>query len=206
AGRNEPTEAGVEGAKKILEIVGQLGPRDVSPCLLSGGGSALLPLPVEPVPPAEKPALTNAPSAAEANTDQINPGRKQLRPIKGGGLARACTAGQLITLITSDVIGDPLETIASGPTVADSGTPSEALSVLEQLGIPRDTAPRAFAYLEQQAAQPSAPLPIRTQVHHEVIGNNAVAVDAAGMEAERRGYSHAMHVADEFEGAAEEVG
>jgi glycerate-2-kinase len=143
----------------------------------------------------------------------LNTVRKQLSKIKGGGLARSCRAGRMITLIISDVLGDPLDTIASGPTVEDPGTPQDAVNVLEkyrarEAGI----SDKVFAALEKvaanakrAAASPKKPPP-KCQVTNVVIGNNATAVDAAGQEAERRGYSHAMLAAKQLEGPAEEIG
>ena len=156
---------------------------------------------------ADKQAITRFLSGAGANIAELNTVRKQLSRIKGGGLARHCQAGRLIALIISDVSGDPLDLIASGPTVLDSSTPEDALAILDKYRAPQaNIAPRVFAYL-QQAAATRKPLPAPTcQVQNVVIGNNAVAVDAAGIEAERRGYSHAMTSARQLEGPAEEVG
>jgi hydroxypyruvate reductase len=204
AGQNEPTQAGVAGTKRILEIVSQLGPRDLCICLISGGGSALLPAPVEGVSLADKQALTRFLSGAGANIRELNTVRKQLSQIKGGGLAAACKAGTSVTLIISDVLGDPLDVIASGPTVLDSSTPADALAVLGRFD-PQRTHVAAIIYLALDAAQPRQAVPA-CRVINEVIGNLAVAVDAAGIEAERRGYSHAMLVARELEGPAEEIG
>ena len=209
AGVNEPTAEGVLGAEEILEIVRGLGPQDLCFCLISGGGSALLPAPVEGVSLAEKQAVTRLLSAGGANIQELNTVRKQLSRIKGGGLARACGAGRLIALIISDVLGDPLDVIASGPTVPDRSTPTEALAILEKyLRGNESLAPAALAYLRRQAVVRSEnhSHSIQTQVTNLVIGNNAVAVDAAGVEAERRGYSHAMDAATKLEGPAEEVG
>ena len=208
AGINEPTTDGVYGAEKILEIVRGLGPQDLCFCLISGGGSALLPAPVEGVSLAEKQALTRLLSAGGANIQELNTVRKQLSRIKGGGLARACRAGRLISLIISDVLGDPLDVIASGPTVTDRSTPAEALAILERyLRGNESLAPAALAYLRAQAVVRGANHShTPSNVTNRVIGNNAVAVDAAGVEAERRGYSHAMDAATKLEGPAEEVG
>ncbi|MHB8899601.1 MAG: glycerate kinase type-2 family protein [Thermoguttaceae bacterium] len=205
AGINEPTEAGVEGARRILELATQLGPDDLCLCLISGGGSALAPAPADAVTLADKLAVTRHLSAAGANIEQLNIVRKQLSRIKGGGLARACRAGRLWALIISDVLGNPLDVISSGPTVPDRGTPQMALEVLEQFhareaGIDA----RVFDYLRSKSRKPAEPPTCR--VHNQVIGSNATAVDAAGMEAERLGYSHAMVSAAESEGPAEEVG
>ena len=205
AGVNEPTPAGVAGAKEILRIVQTLGSNDLCLALISGGGSALMPAPVEAVSLADKLAITRHLSAAGANIEELNTVRKQLSRLKGGGLWRACRAGRLAALIISDVLGDPLEIIASGPTVEDSSTPAAALAILQRYqaraaGVPQTV----FDYL---AARPGAPQPRPAcRAWNLIIGNNATAVDAAGLEAERLGYSHAMTSAARSEGAAEEVG
>jgi len=204
AGLNEPTEEGVAGTAEILRLVESLGPDDLCLCLISGGGSALMPAPIEGITLADKQAVTRHLSAAGANIQQLNTVRKQLSRIKGGRLAAACRAGRLATLIISDVIGDPLDVIASGPTVSDSSTPREAIEVLEQFGA-REAGISPAVFDALQRAKPST-TPIGDRVQNVVIGNNAVAVDAAGMEAERLGYSHAMTAAAKLEGAAELVG
>jgi len=204
AGRNEPTAEGVLGAEKILKIASSLGPRDLCICLISGGGSALLPAPANGISLADKQALTRHLSAAGANIEQLNIVRKQLSRIKGGGLARACGAGRLMALVISDVLGDPLEIIASGPTVFDRSTPQEALAVLEKFGA-LEIAPAATNYLQSRLNEPPFSS-FAAHVTNQIIGNNAVAVDAAGSEAERRGYSHAMFASRELEGAAEGIG
>src|SRR5205814_2841224 len=97
AGVNEPTTEGVFGAENILEIVSSIGANDLCICLISGGGSALMPAPVQGVSLTEKQAITRMLSAGGANIEELNTVRKQLSRIKGGGLARACRAGRLIT-------------------------------------------------------------------------------------------------------------
>jgi hydroxypyruvate reductase len=205
AGVNEPTEEGASDAREILRLVSSLSRDDLCIALVSGGASALLPAPVDEISLADKLAVTRHLSAAGATINELNTVRKQLSRIKGGGLARACLAGRLITLIISDVLGDPLDIIASGPTVPDPGTPRQALEILERFGAREaGISPRVFDYLrhkpQQTAASPSC------EVTNIVIGNNATAVEAAGMEAERLGYSHAMTSARTSEGAAEDVG
>ena len=205
AGVNEPTEAGVEGTEKILSLVEALGPNDLCLCLISGGGSALTPAPAAGITLADKQAVTRHLSAAGANIEELNVVRKQLSRIKGGGLARACGAGQLMALIISDVLGNPLDVISSGPTTPDSGTPQMALDVLERFDAREaGISPRVFDYLGTKPNEP--PAPPRCRVHNEIIGSNATAVDAAGMEAERLGYNHAMISATQSEGLAEDVG
>ena len=132
AGINEPTEEGARGVKQILELVAGLGEKDVCVVLLSGGGSALLPAPVAAITLADKQQVTRMLMHAGATIDELNCVRKQLSLVKGGGLARATQAGLVMTLIISDVIGDPLDVIASGPTVADSSTAADALAVLRK--------------------------------------------------------------------------
>ncbi len=205
AGVNEPTAAGVAGAGEILRLVGSLAADDLCLCLLSGGGSALLPAPVKAITLADKLAVTRHLSAAGANIEELNTVRKQLSRIKGGGLARACRAGKLISLIISDVPGDPLGLIASGPTVEDNSTPEAALAVLERFrACEAGISAAVFEWLRRPERQRSQSPKCR--VTNLVIGNNAMAVDAAGSEAERRGYSHAMISAREPEGQAEDVG
>lgn len=208
AGVNEPTPEGVEGCSEILRRVQELDQDDLCLCLLSGGGSALLPAPAPGVTLAQKLAITRHLSAAGANIQQLNTVRKQLSRIKGGGLARACNAGTLITLIISDVLGDPLDVIASGPTVPDTTTPQDALDILRQFPLSDSSLEQAVCgYLQHRMTtrQPSD-LPTPRHTRNFIIGNNAVAVDAAGNEAERRGYSHAMVAARQLEGEAESVG
>jgi len=205
AGVNEPTPAGAAGSAAILKLVQSLAPDDLCLCLISGGGSALMPAPVEAITLEDKLAITRHLSSAGANIKQLNTVRKQLSRIKGGGLMRACRAGRLVALIISDVLGDPLDVIASGPTVEDSSSPQAALDVLETFGA-REAGirPAVFEYLRgKQGARPAAPT---CRVANLVIGNNATAVDAAGREAERLGYSPAVLSADKSEGPAEGVG
>lgn len=204
AGVNEPTRAGVEGSQRILGAVSSCDADDLCICLLSGGGSALLPAPIEGVRLEDKLAITRHLSAAGANIEELNTVRKQLSKIKGGGLARACSTSRVLTLIISDVIGDPLDVIASGPTIDDSSTPQAALDVLEKFQAREaGISPTIFDLLRSAPQRHQLSLPT---VDHVVIGNNATAVDAAGMEAERRGYSHAMAAARDLEGPAEGVG
>ncbi len=207
AGVNEPTEAGVEGARQILQLVESLGPLDLCICLLSGGGSALLPLPVEGISLADKQAVTKFLSAAGANIQELNTVRKQLSRLKGGGLARRCL-GRLFTLIISDVMGDPLDVIASGPTVANTTSAADALEVLHRFVADRSQIPATvWNVLEDQVAQPA--VEARADLHDTrnfVIGNNGVAVIAAADEADRRGYRFTVDAAEFLEGQAEAVG
>ncbi|MBX3412148.1 MAG: DUF4147 domain-containing protein [Pirellulales bacterium] len=211
AGRNEPTAEGLAGSEEILRLVGEMTEEDLCFALISGGGSALLPAPVPGVSLEDKLAVTRYLSAAGANIVELNTVRKQLSRIKGGGLARACRAGRLVTLVISDVLGDPLDLIGSGPTVADRATPDEALTILERFGARREAQlATVVQYLEGAAKAGNRAkcdaLSARTTCSIHVIGNNATAVDAAGIEAVERGYSPALDAARAPEGQAEEVG
>jgi len=204
AGVNEPTPEGVLGTERILSLVESLDEHDVCIALISGGGSALLPAPREGISLADKLIVTRHLSAAGADIRELNLVRKQLSRIKGGGLWRACRAGRLFALVISDVLGDPLDLIASGPTVEDCSTPAQALEILDRYGGQASGIPASvYRLLEQGSRQLERP---RAIVVNQIIGNNAVAVDAAGIMAERLGYSHAMTSALAPEGTAEEVG
>ena len=211
AGRNEPTPEGVAGTEEILRLVSQCDERDLVIELISGGGSALLPAPIAAISLAEKQAITRFLSAAGANIHELNTVRKQLSRIKGGGLARACRAGRLVTLVISDVLGDPLELIGSGPTVPDTSTPGEALAILERFGARREARLASVVQYLEGTAKAGARAKRgessnRTTSSIHVIGNNATAVDAAGIEAVERGYSPALDAATSPEGQAEDVG
>lgn len=220
AGQNEPTERAVQGTEQILRLVGSAAPDDLCVVLLSGGGSALLPAPIAGITLADKLAVTRLLSSAGANIEQLNTVRKPLSRIKGGGLAAACSARRMVTLIISDVLGDPLDVIASGPTVASRSTAEDALRVLAQFDPQRTLPAAVYHALQQQQRQggvlagrhqgsaDAAPTPrgTATQVENIIVANNAVAVDAAGITAERLGLSHAMQSARQCEGAAEQIG
>ncbi|MEK6235552.1 MAG: DUF4147 domain-containing protein, partial [Planctomycetales bacterium] len=173
--------------------------------LISGGGSALLPAPIEGITVADKQAVTRHLSGAGATINELNTVRKQLSRIKGGGLARACKAGRLISLIVSDVTGDPLDVIASGPTVPDPSSPRDALRTLERFGAREAGIPdRVFQRLEEQAANPETG--DACNATNLIIGTNRRAVEAAGAEATRLGYSPGIESAETPEGQAEDVG
>ncbi|HJQ80306.1 MAG TPA: DUF4147 domain-containing protein [Lacipirellulaceae bacterium] len=211
-GINEPHPEGVVGTQRILELVSSLEHADLCFCLLTGGGSALMPAPPPGITLGDKIQVTRLLSAAGANIEQLNAVRAQLSMVKGGGLARACRAGRLITLLISDVLGDPLEMIASGPTIQSAGTPAGAIAVLKELGLVNEpTLEAVVRWLRGRGrnatiAGPHPSAHDAPTITYHVLGNNATAVDAAGAEAERLGYSHAMVCANKPEGPAEDVG
>ncbi len=184
---NEPTEAGVRGTEEILRRAADLGPKDLCLVLLSGGGSALLPAPVEGVSLDDKRLVTRLLAAGGASIGELNAVRARLSRIKAGGLARACRAGRIITLIISDVIGDPLDVIASGPTFV-SERPEDAacaLEILKRYDTGKMSVPSAVVQaLQRRPSRSSAAVPVT----HHVIGSNARAVDAAAAHAAQLGY------------------
>lgn len=217
AGINEPTQKAVEGTEAILAAVAAASERDLCIALISGGGSALLVAPPDGVSLADKLAVTRHLSASGASIRQLNTVRKRLSKIKGGGLLRVSKAGQMLTLVLSDVIGDPLDIIASGPTVVDRSAKSDALDVLAQFDPKRTLPESVYRHLESEQPQQknqAAKENREEQRGHTngdrhgivVVGNNAAAVDAAGIRAESLGFSHAMDAATGDEGTAEEVG
>ena len=204
-GANEPTPAAAASVDDMLRLVASLGPRDLCVALLSGGGSALLPAPIDGFDLADKITLTRELSARGATIHDLNTMRRELSRFKGGGLAGACGAGRLFALSLSDVPGDDLATIASGPTVLARSAPQEAIAVLEKFALANSLAgQRAIAALRQKSRHATAAV-AGCRVTNILIGNNAAAVDAAGIEAERLGYSHAMTSGVEPEGPAEDV-
>lgn len=205
AGHNEPTQAGVDGAQQILEIVSQLGSDDVCVVLISGGGSALLPAPAETISLADKQSVTKLLMHSGASIEDLNCVRKHLSRIKGGRLARACGASLTVSLIISDVVGDRLETIASGPTVPDSTAAADALEILGRYATSADDVPRAVTdYLKRVINKEPAP-PFPSTVHNHVIGSNRIALEAAAERATALGYG-VYSLGSESRGEARAVG
>jgi len=186
---NRPTQAGVEGSKKILEIARSLDEHDALLVLLSGGGSALLPLPVEGVLLDDKLRMTKLMQERGVPIDEMNCVRKHLSQIKGGRLA-AATKARVVTLIVSDVVGDPLDVIASGPTAPDPTTFDDAWAVLGKhalfLHAPVSVREHLSAGRLGDVAETPKELPDR--VMNLVIGDNGVARRAASGCAQARGY------------------
>ncbi|VTR95906.1 glycerate kinase : Putative uncharacterized protein OS=uncultured Desulfobacterium sp. GN=N47_E46250 PE=4 SV=1: DUF4147: MOFRL [Gemmata massiliana] len=189
-GVNEPTAEGVAGAEDMLRLLQSAGPDDVAVCLISGGGSALLPAPVEGVSLADKLAVTKLLHRCGATIDEMNCVRKHLSRVKGGRLAEAFRGKRLVSLIVSDVVGDPLDVIASGPTAPDPTTFADALQVLRKYELSRSTPSAVLRYLEagSNGRHPETLKTIPASVENRVIGSNRVALDAAKRKAEELGY------------------
>lgn len=130
-----PDRAGMAGTQRMMEIAGQAGKDDLIICLISGGGSSLMPLPRGQISLADKKKLTGALLKSGATINELNAVRKHISAVKGGWLAKNAYPATILNLVLSDVVGDPLESIASGPTCADSSTFSLAKKVLEKYDL-----------------------------------------------------------------------
>lgn len=205
AALNEPTAQGVYGSQQILKLVQTCSADDVVVCLLSGGASALLPLPISTISLEEKRDVTRHLSAAGATIEELNTVRIALSQIKGGGLARACRAKRLITLVISDVLGDDLRFIGSGPTFCSAPPSPTAQEVLSKYTKNVNTVSRNVWNAVNAVEQTSNSKPT-CDVEHLILANNATAVDAAGVEAVARGYRYLMDCARKSEGDAEQLG
>ena len=190
AGSNFPTEAGVAGAEEMLALLASAGPDDTAVCLISGGGSALLPAPVAGVTLTEKLAVTKLLTGCGASIQEMNCVRKHLSRVKGGRLAEAFTGKQLISFIISDVVGDPLDVIASGPTAPDPTTFADAKAVLHRYHLWPKLPAGVAAHLDAGCAGtiPDTPKSLPESVRNVVVGSNALALDAARARAEQLGY------------------
>ena len=206
AGSNHPTASGVDGAVKMLRLLETAGPNDVAVCLLSGGGSALLPAPAAGVTLEAKQHITQLLHAGGATIGEMNAVRKHLSRVKGGRMAEAFRGRLLVSLIISDVVGDPLDVIASGPTAPDPTTFADALAVLERFGL-LDEAPGAVTERFRAGAAgkvSETPKRLPPNVHNLVIGSNIVALAAARSIAERLGY-RVLDLGPFIEGETREV-
>ena len=134
-GHPVPDEAGADGAARIADLASAAGPGDLVLCLISGGASALLPLPAEGITLAEKQDTTRQLLACGANIHEMNALRKHISRIKGGQLARLAAPAAVEALLLSDVIGDNLDVIGSGPTAPDDSTFADVAGILDRYGI-----------------------------------------------------------------------
>jgi hydroxypyruvate reductase len=188
-GHPEPDARGMAGAERIAQIAASAGRGDLVICLISGGASALTPLPAAPVTLEEKRAVTSLLLAAGADIHEMNAVRKHLSRIKGGQLAKLAWPARVETLALSDVVGDDLDVIGSGPTAPDSSTFEDARRVLERYRIweraPRSVRERLAGAVDET---PKPGDPIFRRVRNRVIGSNRIALDAAVRRARALGY------------------
>ena len=204
-----PDEAGVQATRTLLDFVEGRGPRELVICLISGGGSALSPAPVGGITLAEKQEVTRQLLACGATIHEINALRKHISQIKGGQLARLASPATLITLVLSDVVGDSLDVIASGPTVPDTSTFTDCLEILRKYRL-FDTVPMAIRrHLEAgvSGAIPETPKPgdaVFSRTQTVIIGRNLQALEAASRQATALGY-RPLILSSAIEGETREV-
>jgi len=199
-----PDANGVLAAERLLQCVSGLSEDDVVLCLISGGGSALLPLPLPGVTLAQKQDLSRALLASGASIAEMNCVRRHLSAIKGGRLAAACHPARVVNLIISDVPADGLHDVASGPTVADPSTRAEAVAILRRYAI---DVPEAVAQLlDSEAAESIKPGdPRLPRISSHLIATPQLALEAAAKVAAAAGVP--CHIlSDAIEGEAREVG
>jgi hydroxypyruvate reductase len=198
-----PDQAGLDAARRILEMVQGLGPDDLVLCLISGGGSALLSLPAPGITLEQKQAVNKALLRSGAAIDEMNCLRKHLSAIKGGRLAAAAAPAKLVSLLISDVPGDDPAVIASGPTVADPTSFADALAILDKYGIDAPAAVRA--HLEKAAEE--TPKPGDPRLAHcetRMIARPQDSLEAAAAVARAAGVTPVI-LGDSLEGEAREV-
>lgn len=199
-----PDRAGEVAASRMLDVCSGLSADDLVLCLISGGGSALLPLPGDGISLVEKQYLNQRLLASGAPIAEINTVRKHVSAIKGGRLAAACYPARVVTLLISDVPGDDPEAIASGPTVPDPSTAEQAREIIRRYDLQIPDSIRTF--LDSPLAdtpKPGDAIFARNEVH--IIAGPQVSLLAAARQAESEGVS-AVILADSVEGESREVG
>jgi glycerate 2-kinase len=208
-GHPVPDERGVAGAERIAQIAASAGRDDLLVCLISGGASALLPLPAEGITLAEKQATTRLLLACGATIHEINAVRKHISRIKGGQLARLASPATVESLLLSDVIGDDLDVIGSGPTAPDASTFATAAGIFEKFAI-TDRVPAAVRTRIERgvrgeiAETPKPADPLFARVRNTVVGSNRLALDAAARAAKALGY-RTLVLSSEIEGETREI-
>ena len=207
AGHPIPDAIGVRAVRETRELLRGLKPEDLVLCLISGGGSALWPSPADGITLEEKQEVTSLLLRAGATIRELNGVRKHLSQIKGGQLVRWAAPARVISLIMSDVIGDPLDFIGSGPTAPDTTSFSDALVTVQKYGI---EAPGAVLDRLEQGARghlPETPKPgdpLFRNVHNLIIANNRLLVDAASAKA-RDLHFNTLVLGTEVEGEAKDI-
>jgi hydroxypyruvate reductase len=209
AGHPTPDEAGRRGAERMVELLSSLTEKDLIICLISGGGSALMTLPQPTISLADVQALTGTLLRCGATINEINAVRKHISRIKGGQLARLIHPAQVVSLILSDVVGNPLDVIASGPTVPDTTTFAQAYGVLEKYGLLDKVPVSIVEHLAAGVAGKVAETPkegdaVFATVYNLIVGSNEIAAQAALNRARESGLNTQL-LSTYVEGEAREV-
>jgi glycerate 2-kinase len=209
AGHPVPDEAGVNGTREIITLLNAADEKTLVICLLSGGGSALMVAPVEGMTLADKRTITDLLLRSGADIGEINAVRKHLSAVKGGRLARIAYPATVITLILSDVIGDRLDVIASGPTAPDNSTFSDALRVIDKYGLRNRVPEKIMIYLESGASGEEPETPKEgdacfRKTANVIVGSLGTAAAAAGEKARLLGFETKV-ITTELQGEAREA-
>ena len=204
-----PDEKSVEAAEKVLSLLERSGEKDLVIFLISGGGSSILAMPSEGLTIEDKRAATQRLMLSGVDTYGLNTVRKKMSQIKGGGLLKKALPSQVITLILSDVVGDQLEFIASGPTVPDTTTYEDAWRVIEALGLEHRIPPRVVVHLEEGRNKSASPAMDHEQYERSgattvVVGNNHKAIASMEKKAKEMGYN-TLFLSSQISGEAREV-
>ncbi|MCK5427985.1 MAG: DUF4147 domain-containing protein, partial [Anaerolineales bacterium] len=210
AGHPIPDERGAHATGQIIQLLKKVSQDDLVICLISGGGSALTPALVDGVTLDDLQALTSLLLASGANIIEINTLRKHLNRIKGGQLARLASPAKLVTLILSDVVGNPLEVIASGPTVPDGTTYHDAYTVLQRYELLNKAPASVITHLKKglRGEFPDTPKPgdpIFENVQNVIIGSNIQAAEEAISQAGNEGFNTLL-LTTYLEGEARQAG
>ncbi|WP_432255575.1 glycerate kinase type-2 family protein [Limimaricola sp. AA108-03] len=197
-----PDRAGLEATARLLDMVAGLGPEDHVLALISGGGSALLCAPPEGMKLEDKQAVNEALLSSGAPISAMNVVRKQLSRVKGGRLGAACAPARLLTLVISDVPGDDPSEIASGPTVADTSTPEQALKIIERWNIAVPASARAALAAGLDPVRPGDPRLTRAETR--IVAAPSQSLEAAATLARQAGCEVRM-LGDALEGEARDL-
>ncbi len=208
AGHPLPDQSGVEGTRKIIDLLEKTGEKDLIFSLISGGGSALLPQPADRIGLEEKQAVTKNLLACGASIDEINAIRKHISSSKGGQMARSAFPSTTVNLMLSDVVGDKMDVIASGPFVPDPSTFEEAVEIIDKYKL-KELPASIRTYLKNglEHGVPETPKegdPIFDRVHNFIIGSNILALEAAKEAAQRMGYQ-TLVLSSSIEGETKDV-
>lgn len=210
AGHPVPDENGLRGTDEIIKILKNVDKNTLVVCLISGGGSALLVAPYEGISLKDKQEITELLLKSGANINELNTVRKHISRVKGGRFAEIAYPAKIVSLIQSDVIGDRLDVIASGPTAPDNSTFHDAIEILKKYGL-IDKAPKSVVEILYKGSKGLIPeTPKETSmffdnVENIIISSNRVAINAARQKAEELGL-HAEIISSELTGEARDAG
>lgn len=204
-----PDESSLGAANRVRELLANLNARDLLIVAISGGASALLTAPAHPLTLADKQKTTDLLLRAGAGIAELNAVRKHLSMLKGGRVAALAYPATVLTLLLSDVIGDPWDVIGSGPTAPDSSTFSDAIAILSKYRLLSRVPRRVREHLDagSRGLHPETPKPhdpLFRRVHHVVAGSNRLALEAAAAAAKRLGY-RTLLLSSSMQGEAREV-